>query len=147
MLQSPTQCIAFTENAESFLTAFVKSYCDQKSMDWTISDVAYCTKNCKVQVPFQSTEWVLKSVAYLAFVAEATNVTTKISQEIGALYLSSRILNFEDRKTELIKFFVRALSRFAELILIECRLTNDGYDKLILWQMYFSTNLDTSHKY
>ena len=38
----------------------------------------------------------------------------------------------EDRKAELIKFFVRALSCFAELILIECGLTNNGYNKFYL---------------
>ena len=47
----------------------------------------------------------MKSVAYLALVAEATDVTTRLSKEVGALYLRSRILNFEDRKIERIEFF------------------------------------------
>ena len=129
MLQSRTERVAFKQDAVSFLSAFVKSYCEQKSIDKAKDDIAYCPTNCKVKVPFQPTEQVSKSVAHLALVAEVTNVTTRMSKEIGALYLRIRILNFEDRKAELIDFFARALSHFAALILTECGLTNDGYDK------------------
>ncbi len=152
-LQSPTQRIAFKRDAETFLTAFVKSYCEQKSIDKAKSDAAYCPKNCKVKVPFQPTERVSKSAAYMALVAEAADVTTKMSHEISSLYLRSRILNFEDRKNELIEFFAKTLSRFAELILVECGLTNDGYNKYdlvadVLFHKfaYFSQALNTNLK-
>ncbi len=85
-------------------------------------------------------------MAYLALAAEATDVTTRMSKEAGALYLRSRILNFEDRKTELIKFFAKALSHFAELVLIE-NLPMMDTTSLILWQMFSSTNSRTSLKH
>lgn len=131
-LQSPTQRTAFKRDAEAFLSAFVKSYCEQKSIEKAKGDVSYCPKNCKVKVPFQPTERVSKSAAYQALVAEATDVTTTMSKTVTDLYLRCRILNYEDRKTELIEFFAKSLSRFAELVIVECGLSNDVYDKFDL---------------
>ena len=97
-LQSPTQRVTFKRDTESFLTTFVKSYGEQKSIDKAKDDDAYCPMNSKVKVPFQPIEWVLKSAAYLALVAEATDITTRMSKEVGALYLQCRILNLKTER-------------------------------------------------
>jgi hypothetical protein len=131
-LQSPTQRTLFKRDAESFLSALVKSYCEQKSIEKAKGDVSYCPKNCKVKVPFQPTERVSRSAAYQALVAEAADVTLPMSKTVTDLYLRCRILNYEDRKLELIEFFAKTLSRFAELIIVECGLSNDAYDKFDL---------------
>jgi hypothetical protein len=70
----------------------------------------------------------MKSTAYFALVAEATDITSEMSRKISSLYLCSRVLNFEDRKHKLIEFFAKTLSHFAELILVECGPNNDGYN-------------------
>jgi len=42
MLHSPTQRVAFKRDMETFVTAFMMSYCEQKSIVKAKGDAEYC---------------------------------------------------------------------------------------------------------